>query len=884
LAEWGEIVSSAFVSVNCSDCDLQSRGDQVSPTKPANGFVIRTGCAIREETMDRARRQSGFLLFSCVLALSSIAVTDRARAQAVDFVSVEGQPLAANVERLIKALESIGKPLPGDLVAALARAGAQRDASAQQRLLDPRVLFVVTINPEERVKVARGPAAAVLQQAGYTPLLVKVVNESAATKPLRMTSPQSGLVVAGAADLSMKRQDQTLLRDGEIKGGAPGRFLQAELFTAQPMTPNLSGLPVEYALALLYSSEAGLREATIGFDVGQGTQDLGFRGEVPVLFDIRPAVPVTLRVRDCDGTPTVAHLTFTDRSGHVYPPQPKRTAPDLFFQRQIYRGDGSVVLLPPGRIRVIYGRGPEYRLMSQELTVPDRGAGCFEARLERWIDPAAHGFFSGDHHIHAAGCAHYSEPTQGVSPKDMFLQVKGEGLNVGCVLTWGPCYDYQRRFFGPRPDGLSEPRTVIKYDVEVSGFGSQALGHVCLLNLRDQTFPGSEGSATKAWPTWTTPVLRWAKSQGAVTGYAHSGSGLEVNPQAATRRLLLALDRDGDGSLTRAEAASGLLPTDFETADTDRDGVLTRAELEIAHDRAADCLPNLANPEMDGVGAMEVVVTVPLGVCDFMSAMDTPRIAEWNMWYHLLDCGFPLKVSGETDFPCMSGLRVGQGRVYVRLGDVKAVDFGAWCAGLAAGRSYVSDGFAHALKFTVDGRQPGERLKLEKPGPVAVRAKVAFAARTPLAVAHGGVVPAGGRRLIGDTVNLHDPRRDGEFTAEGQTRLIEVVVNGRAVASRTVPADGRIHDLEFQVPIERSSWVALRHFPELHTNPVDVTVAGRPIRSSRRSAFWCLAALEQLWQTRGKAIAAGERENARLAFDQAAQIYRRIAALAPEGS
>jgi hypothetical protein len=522
--------------------------------------------------------------------------------------------------------------------------------------------------------------------------------------------------------------------------------------------------------------------------------------------------------------------------------------------------------------------------VSQDLTVPDRGVACFDARLERWIDPAAHGFFSGDHHIHAAGCAHYTDPTQGVSPKDMFLQVKGEGLNVGCVLTWGPCYDFQRRFFGPRPDSLSQPRTVIKYDVEVSGFGSQALGHVCLLNLRDQTFPGSEGSAIKGWPTWTTPVLRWAKSQGAVTGYAHSGSGLEVNPKAATGRLLSALDRDADGSLTHAEAARGLLPTDFATADADRNDVLTRAELEMAHEKAADTLPNFASPEMDGVGAMEVVVTVPLGVCDFMSAMDTPRIAEWNMWYHLLDCGFPLKVSGETDFPCMSGLRVGQGRVYVRLGDVKAIDFDAWCAGLATGRSYVSDGFAHALEFTVGGRRPGERLALEKPRTAPVRAKVAFAARTPLGVAHGSVVPAGGWRLIGDTVDLHGPRRDGEFTAEGQARLVELVLNGRAVASRAVPADDRVHDLEFDVPIGRSSWVALRQFPQLHTNPVEVLVAGRPIRASRRSALWCVAALEQLWKTRGGTIASGEREQARLAFDQAIQIYHRVAAESPEGS
>jgi len=814
--------------------------------------------------------------------IMSLAATGVVRGQALEAVTVEGQPLAANAERVVRALESLGAALDDETAGALAHAGAARDAVEIQHRLDGHVLLVVTINPEERVKVGRGPAAAVLQQSGYTPVIVKVINESATTKSLRVTSPQSGPVSAGAAELSMRRQDQTHLNKGEVRGGAPGRFLEVEMVTGQPMTPKLSGLGVEYALALVYSSESGKREATIGFDVGQGTQDLGFRGELPILFDVRPAVPVRLHVRDHDGAPTVAHFTFSDRSGRIYPPQPKRIAPDLFFQRQVYRTDGGTVLLSPGRIIVTYGRGPEYRLKTEELTVPDRGEAVLDVQLERWVDPSAHGFYSGDHHIHAAGCAHYTDPTQGVEPKDMFLQVKGEGLNVGCVLTWGPCYDYQRRFFGPRPDGLSEPLTLIKYDVEVSGFGSQALGHVCLLNLRNQTYPGSEGSSTKGWPTWTTPVLRWAKAQGAVTGYAHSGSGLEINPAAAGKRLVTALDRDSDGSLTLSEASRGLLPADFPEADVDRDGMLTRSELEAAHERAADTLPNFAIPEMDGVGAMEVVVSVPEGVCDFMSAMDTPRIAEWNMWYHLLNSGFPLKVSGETDFPCMSGLRVGQGRVYVRLNNVKAVDFDAWCAGLAAGRSYVSDGFAHALEFTAEGKRPGERVELVKPGTIEVRAKATFAAQTPLAVAHGSVVPAGGRRLIGDTVNLHGPRRDGKFTTHGHARRVELVVNGRAVATRDVPADDQVHELAFRIPIEQSSWVALRHFPQLHTNPIDVLVGGQPIRASRRSALWCLAVVEQLWESRGRTISSSERDEARKAFDRAAQVYRRIASESPE--
>ena len=125
------------------------------------------------------------------------------------------------------------------------------------------------------------------------------------------------------------------------------------MFTAPPLTEDLSGLGVEYAIALIYSSEAGKREATIGFDVGQGNQDLGFRGEVPVLFEITPAIKVQLKVLDFDGKPTVGRFTFTDDAGHVYPPQPKRLAPDLFFQKQIYRPDGGFVLLPPGEFLVV---------------------------------------------------------------------------------------------------------------------------------------------------------------------------------------------------------------------------------------------------------------------------------------------------------------------------------------------------------------------------------------------------------------------------------------------------------------------------------------------------------------------------------------------------
>ena len=788
---------------------------------------------------------------------------------------VEGQPLAANVKRVLTALEFLGAPLDEKTTTDLRGAIDRQDAETIQSLLDPHVLFLVNINPELRVKVARGSGKAGLHQHGFTPLLVKVVNDGTVSGRLNVGSPQAGNVFDGASDFSLKRQQQTELNALPNTGRAADRFLDVEVFRDPPMTPTLSGLGVEYILVLAGSNESGRREATVTFDVGQGTQDLGFRGEVPVLFDVAPAVPIRLSIRDHDGTPTAAKLTFRDGTGRIYPSQAKRVAPDFFFQPHIYRQDGDVLLLPPGRFTMTVSRGPEYVVQSKTVTVAEEEAteSVLDVRLQRWVEPARHGFYCGDHHIHGAGCAHYQFPTEGVSPADMFLQVKGEGLNVGCVLTWGPCFDFQRRYFSPVADEVSEAMTLLKYDLEISGFGSAPLGHVCLLNLRDQTYPGTNGT-TAGWPSWTVPVLRWAKQQGGVTGFPHSAMG--TDPPAAAKRLLARFDVDGDGSLSREESESALLPAPFKVIDASKDELLSLAELTTGADQASDELPNLVVPSMTGGGAMEIVVAVPEGVCDFVSAMDTARIGEWNTWYHLLNCGFPLKVSGETDFPCMSSRRVGQGRVYVQLGDVESVDFDAWCAGVAAGRSYVSDGFAHALHFAVDDLTPGTGdVELDESDTVAVEALVAFAEEVPEGVAYGSQTPRQGRRLVGDTRELYT-ERSAETIRPG-TRLVELIVNGRSVATREVPADGATHELAFDVQIEQSSWIALRHFPQLHTNPVNVLVAGRPIRASRESAQWCHDAVDVLWDRRSHMIKEAERSAARSAYDRAKETYVRIA-------
>ena len=76
--------------------------------------------------------------------------------------------------------------------------------------------------------------------------------------------------------------------------------------------------------------------------------------------------------------------------------------------------------------------------------------------------------------------------------------------------------------------------------------------------------------------------------------------------------------------------------------------------------------------------------------------------------------------------------------------------------------------------------------------------------------------------------------------------------------------------------IDRSSWVAVRILPSVHTNPVFVHVDDKPIRASARSAKWCIDAVQTCWQAKQAMIRPSERAAAKQAYDEAEAIYRTI--------
>lgn len=715
---------------------------------------------------------------------------------------VDVQPLLSQTRRIIEAMAALGEPF-GD--ADRERLKAAEDSgdeptilAAIDRLLGTRCLAEVRINPESRTSIARGPAAPRLVEQGWRAFLVKVRNEAGVTARLTIESPQARPVYRPATGNAIAPPS---VRPGDILD----RWLALEMFDDKPMEPRLSGLELEYRIVSLYGRDRGKREALLGAAAGAGSEDIGFRNRVAITFDVEPSHDISLRVLDEHGRPTTASFTIEDQLGRIYPARVKRLAPDFFFQKQVYRADGESVRLPAGDYRVTCGRGPEYRSEVRPVRIPADGLPRLEFHLLRWIDPAAHGWYSGDHHLHAAGCSHYESPTEGVRPEDMMRHVLGEALSVGAVLNWGPGYYHQRQYFEAKNHPLSTAATLLRYDLEVSGFPSSHSGHLVLLRLRDQDYP--ETRQIEDWPSWDLPILRWARAQGAIAGFAHSGWGLQVKSRE---------------------------------------------------------LPNEEMPPFDGIGANEYIVDVTHDAVDFISACDTPFVHELNIWYHTLNCGFRTRIGGETDFPCISDERVGGGRSYVQLSGPLSYD--AWCEGLRQGRSYVSDGQAHLMDFAADGRIVGSGgdLLLADPARIVMTARAAC--------------------LLPDRAPDEgpDPDRRPYWTPEhariAGTRdvQVEALVNGRVAATQRIPADGSIREVRLEVPIERSSWVALRIHGSAHTNPIFVTVGGRPVRASRRSAAWCLAAVDQCWSQKKPRIRARELEAASNAYEHARQRYRAI--------
>src|SRR5262249_13009462 len=308
---------------------------------------------------EAASRPARRLLLPALLLLAGPA----AAADLPKVSKVERQPLAAQVERLVQALEFLGTPLPAADREALQAAAKDKDGAKAvdtiQTILDKHCLAGVRLSAPGKVETLIGPAKSELAEQGWRVFLVKVLNSAGVSDAeLRAESPNALPML----QRSTSKPDPKVISSGEVRK----RFLDLMMFANQPLVRKLSGLELEYRILQIYSRDAGRKEATLGFGLWRDAdkQNPSARSEqVPYLFEAAPAVLVRLRIKDHDGAaqrdgkPVMASFIFRDSQGRVYPAQSRRLAPDFFFHAQVYRADNETVLLQPGKYTVAYTRG-----------------------------------------------------------------------------------------------------------------------------------------------------------------------------------------------------------------------------------------------------------------------------------------------------------------------------------------------------------------------------------------------------------------------------------------------------------------------------------------------------------------------------------------------
>jgi hypothetical protein len=206
----------------------------------------------------------------------------------------------------------------------------------------------------------------------------------------------------------------------------------------------------------------------------------------------------------------------------------------------------------------------------------------------------------------------------------------------------------------------------------------------------------------------------------------------------------------------------------------------------------------------------EIAADIALGKIDALElfpygqSFATERFRDW---YRYLDCGYRLPAVGGTD-KMGAYMPVGANRTYVHLGG-EPFTFESWAAAVRRGRTFMTTG--PLLLFEVEGRMPGDEITLGTGG-AHLAARVEARSFVPF-------------------------------------HRLEVVANGRVVASRDEAAGTREMTLEEAVPVSGPGWLAARCVSrfgpttawglgiQAHTSPVYLAVPGRELVSPHTIAY-----------------------------------------------
>jgi hypothetical protein len=271
-------------------------------------------------------------------------------------------------------------------------------------------------------------------------------------------------------------------------------------------------------------------------------------------------------------------------------------------------------------------------------------------------------------------------------------------------------------------------------------------------------------------------------------------------------------------------------------------------------------LPSMQSSRDDSGAEGDFLVGVAHGAVDLLLVGGGDFASELNPWYHSLNAGFRTQIHRPT--AC----------------DEKAagsVESSAREDKKAPGRidrlqiPYVSDGNSELTEFKVNGFEPdrtvGAEVKLAAGGIVKVTA-------TMLAHLSPDSEQPATRALSQPTAwNIKNAR-----IGMTDTVAVELLANGKVVGSLPIKANGSDQTVSFDVPIESSSWLAIRMMGAGHSNPVYVIVDSKPIRASRSSVEWSMRTVLRDFEAKSNAWSTRDAPQARAAYEFAYSTYAKI--------
>ena len=183
-------------------------------------------------------------------------------------IARRGQPAAGTVdEARDDLLLAVGQLLPRPDARGLEPRLAAADSGAGlAAAVEPLVVLRVDVNPESRVKLAAvSPLPELIVDRTFR-FLLEVRNHARIRAPLRIAAT-----------------------DRSTTPPRPARFCEVGLVDGMASSSFLSGAEREWKIVEIRLLEAGRREVHLEADVGQGTQDLGFRAAADLLLKGVPA-------------------------------------------------------------------------------------------------------------------------------------------------------------------------------------------------------------------------------------------------------------------------------------------------------------------------------------------------------------------------------------------------------------------------------------------------------------------------------------------------------------------------------------------------------------------------------------------------------------------